>query len=132
VTKAPIKSGDVYPNRFTIFIKDGVKPQDHLDAVQQLIQSTASCDSVKSSVDDTQAIASLGIYSATLGPSMLDALKKSKDVRSVEPDVMAELDAPIQAVQKSVQAKRLFGFNPFSRFSTTEGTWYVIPCARNE
>jgi hypothetical protein len=105
-----------------VLLKAKVDKKAHIVKVQKLMMSTASCDSIKSTIADTELLDMLGIYSAILGPSMLEFLQKDGDVDTLEPEVVSLLDAPVQAARKPAVVSRVFR----RVFTTVQGTWCVI------
>jgi hypothetical protein len=105
-----------------VLLKPKVNKKAHIDKVQKRMRRTASCDSIKSTIVRTELLDNVGIYSATLGPSMLEFLRKDGDVDTLEPEVVFLLDPPMQAAQKPALVSR--GFRRV--FTTILSTWCAI------
>jgi hypothetical protein len=108
-----------------VLLNAGVDKTKHIANVQLLMNDTASCDSVISTIDGTVPLDTHGIYSATLGPSMLALLKKDRDVEIIEPDVISLLEDPLeQAAGTRAPVRRVL--ERTSSFRNFPGTWCVV------
>jgi hypothetical protein len=95
-TKAARNVGDKVPNQFIVSLKAGVNRAKHIASVKALIVEGAKCDKTKSSITlDGPAFAKLPFYGGIFGPSVLSAIKKSPDVKSVVGNTLLEVDSPI-------------------------------------
>jgi hypothetical protein len=102
--KAARSVGDKVPNQFIVTLKPGVDRTKHLASVKVLIAEGAKCDSTKSQITlDGAAFAKLSFYGGIFGPSVISAIKKSPDVKSVVGNTLLEVDSPIP-VTSSVAA----------------------------
>ncbi|KAJ7448943.1 peptidase S8/S53 domain-containing protein [Mycena latifolia] len=94
--KRATKAGDTVPNQFIVHLKPGVNYAKHIATVKSLITQGAKCDSTKSAITlDSPVVAKLSMYGGIFGPSVVAALKKSPDVKSVVGNTLLEVDSPI-------------------------------------
>jgi hypothetical protein len=94
--KAAHSVGDKVPNQFIVTLKPGVDRMKHIASVKALITEGAKCDSIKSQITlDGAAFAKLSFYGGIFGPSVISAIKKSPDVKSVAGNTLLEVDSPI-------------------------------------
>jgi hypothetical protein len=90
--------GDKVPDQFIVHLNPGVDRTKHIASVQSLISQGAKCDTTKSVITlDSPALEKLSFYGGIFGPSVIAALKKSPDVKSVVENTLVQVDSPIPA-----------------------------------
>ncbi|KAJ6514141.1 peptidase S8/S53 domain-containing protein [Mycena vulgaris] len=111
-TKQPRTVGDKVPDQFIVHLKPGVNYAKHIASVKTLITQGAKCDRTKSKITlDSPAVAKLSLYGGIFGPSVLAALKKSPEVKSVVSNTLIEVDSPIPVTPAGNLTKRAFSFD---------------------
>ncbi|KAJ7137468.1 peptidase S8/S53 domain-containing protein [Mycena crocata] len=95
-SKVARKVGDKVPDQFIVHLKAGTKHAAHITKVNSLIAQAAKCDRIKSKVTlDNAAVQKLSFYGGIFGPSVVAALKKLPEVKSVVANTLVEVDSPI-------------------------------------
>ncbi|KAJ6571210.1 peptidase S8/S53 domain-containing protein [Mycena capillaripes] len=104
--------GGKVPDQFIVHLKPGVNRAKHLATLKTLIAQGAKCDRTKSAITlDGAFPEKLSLYGGTFGPSVIAALKKSPDVKSVVGNTLLQVDSPIPITPEANVTKRAFLFD---------------------
>ncbi|KAJ7880653.1 peptidase S8/S53 domain-containing protein [Mycena leptocephala] len=96
--KPAINTGDAVPNQFIVHLVPGVDRATHMTKVQGFIAEGVKCDGIISVITlDGPIFADLAMYGGIFGPSVLAALKKLADVKTIIANTLVELDSPVHA-----------------------------------
>jgi hypothetical protein len=90
------KPGDPVPNQFFVHLNPGVNHTTHMIRVRALMADGDKRDGMTSRVVlEGPLFEKLSMYGGVFGPSVIDAIRKSPDVKSVAPNTWAGLDSTI-------------------------------------
>ncbi|KAJ7908385.1 peptidase S8/S53 domain-containing protein [Mycena leptocephala] len=88
--------GDPVPNQFFVHLNPGVDRTAHMARVRVLMADGDKRDGMTSRVVlEGPLFEKLSMYGGVFGPSVIDAISKSPDVKSVAPNTWTELDSAI-------------------------------------